>query len=129
MNKEDYVSLEVAKLMKEKGYDEPCETEVNIYLGTWAYCDYDHVGARNSNLPTNKASYPTLYEAQKWLRNNHNIHIVIDNYACGYAWFLYKADNGTRISEYAEDGPNDGGCWDTYEEALNAGILEALKII
>lgn len=63
--KEDYVSLDVAKLLKEKGFDEPCEKEINIYLGNWAYCDYDHVGTRNSNLPTNKVSYPTIYEAQK----------------------------------------------------------------
>lgn len=26
-------------------------------------------------------------------------------------------------------GPNDGGNWDTYEEALEAGIFEALKLI
>lgn len=113
MNKEDYVSLEVAKLLKEKGYD----IKGKCYV---------------ENSFTNKETYypkETLYEAAKWLRNNQNIHIVVDNYACGYAWFLYKADNGTRISEYAEEGPNDGGCWDTYEEALNAGIIEALKLI
>lgn len=125
MSKEDYVSLEVAKLLKEKGFDEQCR---------YTYCgeSEEDIGVsnnKNSSFPQDIYSMPTLYEAQKWLRNSHNIHIVIDNYACGYAWFLYKADNGTRISEYAEDGPNDGGCWDTYEEALNAGILEALKLI
>ena len=26
-------------------------------------------------------------------------------------------------------GPNDGGKWDAYEEALEAGIFEALKLI
>lgn len=26
-------------------------------------------------------------------------------------------------------GPNDGGKWDTYEEALEEGLQEALKLI
>nr|DAO67768.1 MAG TPA: hypothetical protein [Caudoviricetes sp.] len=26
-------------------------------------------------------------------------------------------------------GPNDGGNWDTYEEALEEGLQEALKLI
>lgn len=124
MNKEDYVSMEVAKLLKEKGYDEDC----NILVAE-EYWSFNKGKLTCVDKDRDFYPFPTLYEAQKWLRNNQNIHIVIDNYACGYAWFLYKADNGTRISEYAEDGPNDGGCWDTYEEALNAGILEALKRI
>lgn len=137
MNKEDYVSLEVAKLLKEKGYNEPCEKEVNIYLGTWAYCDYDHVGARNSNLPTNKASYPTLYEAAKWLRNNHQLHIDVG--MCGD----YSTDaDGNKVDEwefwtfdmyYTTNFTNHiydcKGEYDTYEEALNEGIFEALKLI
>lgn len=126
MNKEDYVSIEVAKLLKEKGFDEYCNTCYYYHDNEWILQDGNN---RNRINGKDWMSRPNLYEAQKWIRNNHNIHIVIDNYACGYAWFLYKADNGTRISEYAEDGPNDGGCWDTYEEALNAGIIEALKLI
>lgn len=27
------------------------------------------------------------------------------------------------------EGPNDGGNWDAYEEALEAGLQEALKLI
>lgn len=123
MNKEDYVSLEVAKLLKGKGYCLPC----NSFYTLEGFIKFRSI-ADNFNRLT-AYSRPALYEAQKWLREKHNIHVVIDNNACGYGWFLYKADNGTRISEYAEEGPNDGGCWDTYEEALNAGILEALKLI
>lgn len=124
--KEDYVSLEVAKLLKEKGFDEPCETEMNIYLGTWVYCDYDHVGVRNSNLPTNKASYPTLYEAQKWIRDKHNVNIVVEpeidentDKKIGYCFDLYTDFPSVAYS----------GVYKTYEEALNAGILESLKLL
>lgn len=39
-----------------------------------------------------------------------------------------KADMGTVLYCFPE-GPNDGGNWDTYEEALEAGIIKALKLI
>ena len=41
---------------------------------------------------------------------------------------LTKADMGTVLYCFPE-GPNDGGNWDTYEEALEAGIIKALKLI
>ena len=40
-----------------------------------------------------------------------------------------KADNGTFITDYDLKGPNDGGCWDDFEEALNDGIYNACKMI
>lgn len=69
---------------------------------------------------------PSLYEAQKWVRENLNIHIVINRSASGYYWTLCKADNGTFINSSDHCGPNDGGQWDSYEEALNAGIEAAI---
>lgn len=123
MKREDYVSIELAKQMKEKGFCWPCYSCYTIegfIMFRFLADDFNK---------TDAYSRPCLYDAQKWLRKENNIHIVIDNSASGYGWFLYKADNGTRIIDYADDGPNDGGCWDTYEEALNDGIFEALKLI
>lgn len=51
------------------------------------------------------------------------------NCACGYGYEISKADNGTHITSSVYEGTNDGGEWDTYEEALEAGILETLKLI
>lgn len=42
---------------------------------------------------------------------------------------ICKADNGTHITDGVLKGPNDGGQWNTYEEALEAGIQETLKLI
>ena len=39
----------------------------------------------------------------------------------GFAWFLDYASY--------ESGPNEGGCWDSYEECLNDAIFVALKLI
>lgn len=47
-----------------------------------------------------------------------------------YGYDICKADNGTHITDGIFKGPNDGGQWDTtYEEALEVGIQEALKLI
>lgn len=41
---------------------------------------------------------------------------------------ISKADMGTVLYCFPE-GPNDGGNWDTYEEALEAGIQRTLELI
>lgn len=41
----------------------------------------------------------------------------------------YLTNNGTHIVSSVYEGPNDGGKWDVYEDALEAGLQEALKLI
>lgn len=99
---EQLVSLEVAKLLKTKGFS----AGSNHYL-----------------------EGPTQSVAQKWLRETKNVHICIYNNACGYGYEICKADNGTHIVNDALKGPNDGGVWDTYEGALEEGLKRALELI
>lgn len=95
---EELVTLETAKLLKDKGMF-PC------------------------------IEFPPQSVAQKWLRETKNIHICIYNCACGYGYEISKADNGTHIASSVYKGTNDGDKWDIYEEALEAGLQEALKLI
>ena len=53
---------------------------------------------------------------------------MMDVCASGYYAVLWKT-NGTFIKTLVDKGPNDGGVCDTFEEALQTGILEALKLI
>ena len=134
MEKEDYVSLEVAKLLKEKGYPQEYNVGTLCRLQNKANQYYEKTRAIAQSDIDNawcvfNETYPTLYETQKWIRTNHNIHIEIGNCGSGYYWSLNKANSGRFVCDYLWNGLNDGGCWDTYEEALNAGILEALKMI
>lgn len=96
--KEEFVALEIAKMLKEKGM----------------FTDIE---------------FPPQSIVQKWLRETNNLHISIIRNACGYGYDICKADNGTHITDGIFNGPNDGGQWDTYEEALEVGIQEALKLI
>lgn len=118
---EELVTLETAKLLKEKGFNEPCMIAMNIEDGR----QY----GTNSELPIKVCSHPTQSVTQKWLRETKNLHISIFKYACGYDYDICKADNGTHITDGVLKGPNDGGQWNTYEEALEAGIQETLKLI
>lgn len=109
---EELVTLETAKLLKEKGFQ---QRKYLINVSTLHNC-YKYL------------SVPPQSVAQRWLRETKNLHITIYNSASGYTYDISKADMGTVLYCFPE-GPNDGGNWDTYEEALEAGIQEVLKLI
>lgn len=110
---EELITLETAKLLKEKSFQ---QRKYLINVSTLHHC-YKY-------LPV-----PPQSVAQKWLRETKNLHIEIYRNACGYGYIIVKANNGTWMKADGSKGPNDGGKWDAYEEALEAGIFEALKLI
>lgn len=114
MNKEDYVSLEVAELLEEKGCNLSSD---RCYIGG-RFTESDFT----EDCDDVYYSAPTLYEAQKMFRINHRIHICVDCCVFGWTCILYNVVSGEKLSQVY-------GCKDSYEEALNAGILEALKIL
>ena len=147
---EELVTLETAKMLKEKGFDE--RTLYAYRNNGMLYNDGNRIMTSYNSLPVPElceeyygcdasktclicklAVYliaaPTQSFAQKWLRETKNIHICVYNCACGYGYEISKADNGTHIASSTYKGTNDGGGWDTYEEALEAGLQEALKLI
>lgn len=121
---EELVTLGTAKLLKDKGFNEYCKDIINhkgIMMET--------IFRTSKDLPKLFYSCPTQSIAQKWLRETQNIHICVYNCACGYGYEIPKADNGTHIAGSVYEGPNDGGKWDVYEDAPEAGLQEALKLI
>lgn len=64
-----------------------------------------------------------LYEAQKWLREEHNLHITI--YSQSQESWQYRI---TKPHQRLEDGLY-GEDFSSYEEALSEGIKEAVKIL
>lgn len=127
---EEFVTLETAKLLKEKGFKEDVFTfyEVDCVEGDMILSEtYDE--SENFNEKNDCLSAPSQSLAQKWLRETKNIHICVYNCACGYGYEISKADNGTHITSSVYEGPNDGGEWDIYKDALETGLQEALKLI
>ena len=133
--KEDYISLKTAKLLKIKGFNEPCEKKINIDTGFISDCDYDHICYINSVLSESECSCPTLYEVEKWLRKNYNCIITtnVEFYTNGTNYLfqvLFYDENGYDcISDKSSGLYGDNGEYKSYEECLDAAIIEAIKHI
>ncbi len=115
---EELVTLETAKLLKEKGFREDC----------MAFYTKDGLFKCNAYINTNvlKLPSPTQSIAHKWLRETKNLHIEI-SYMYGDYW-IYDI---LTIPNHDLVGLSDRPIihYDTYEEALEAGLQEALKLI
>lgn len=77
---EDYVSFEIAKLLKEKGFNESIRCWYDNFQ------DFHEEGVRMCNtdcLPPT-IMCPTLQMAMKWLREVHKLHIGIVRGPKGY---------------------------------------------
>jgi hypothetical protein len=121
---EKLVTLETAKMLRTKGFNEYCKNVIDINN-----IPRETIYRTNNELPKQCFSQPTQSIAQKWLCEIKNLHIEIYRNACGYGYIIVKANNGTWMKDDDAKGPNDGGNWDTYEEALEEGLQEALKLI
>lgn len=123
MTYEYYVSLEVAKLLKEAGFD--WETEFGQHI--W---DRDKRLETNRNFNAEKylVSLPTLDVAQRWLRDIKNISVDINSDKHGnYSYVIhyinmtdYTLPSVLAISAYI---------FNTYEKAQKDAIKKVLEII
>ena len=118
---EDYVSFEVAKLLKEKGFDEPCyaywhESEKRLIISQSMHA------IRNITNPCFFGpAAPTLQMAMKWLRKVYNFHI----------WVEPNHDKEGLYNAHVKVGwwsNNWGGVgYNTYEQACEAAIKYCLE--
>lgn len=111
---EDYVSFEVAKLLKEKGFDvDECEVH------------YD---------PLDHTQYEiTLQMVMKWLRIEHNIHIEphIVRTKCSYGYMpnyidLKELKQHFPFDEFDFSNADEYVCI-TYDKACEAAIKYCLE--
>ena len=131
MIKEQFVSFETAKLLKEAGFDVPCFIQYTE-RGTIWHCDCPE----NFNKSQCATSCPTQALAARWLREVYGIHVMIHPYydcsvdADGeivdkrmyWGYMILYAETGNL----AED--NDER-FDNYEQALEAGLRGVVKLI
>ena len=117
--KEKLISFETAKLAKEKGFHISSRGEgmgkrvfINGELVNAIFSSKDHIHA------------PTQSLLQKWLREVHEISIKIDDY---YTNSRVRFDY--NVCELGSQEDNPVGIFETYEEALETGLQEALKLI
>lgn len=142
---EQLISFETAKLAKEKGFVEKVyafyknPTDRGTFKeGTLDYAgsDYDpetfeeiifDYNTLNSHYYEDKEyfSAPTQSLLQRWLREVHNINIYV-----AFCEYVIISENNWKFSF---DNPTKQQYWrgkfNSHEEALEAGLQEALKLI
>lgn len=133
---EDYVSFEVAKLLKEKGFDIPCHAVYDIAVtgGTPKFNKYEVLnhfphGMKNSDDKYGMViSAPTYQEVMKWLRTKHNLSIEVYRTACGYVGCIVAIPSGTDIKFFDKDGDDlSSGQYTKWEYACEAAIKYYLE--
>jgi len=105
---EDYVSFEIAKLLKEKGFDEGCRARYGT-AGSFSYEKYE-VEASGCEMH-NAILAPTHQMAMKWLRLKHNIYIDVhlsfaedpEAYPAVYYVYILDAKSGNSLLEKASN--------------------------
>lgn len=135
-----FVTFEIAKRLKELGFDEKCIGTYRKWACTGNPFDYnidyhtkvqmDHgLCPRNSEYVNDWVTAPLWQQALSWLRNIHQLNITI-HYELHMKWWF-----SIEKAPYTEDDatlsfPVDNfEGFDTYETALEAGLQEALNLI
>lgn len=127
---EELISFETAKLAKEKKFNEPCQL---LYQSS----TYNLKGGKEgdifaNNIPSTQIPNtwylaPTQSLLQRWLREIHNIHLV--------CWWYDKENKfytelGRKEIDIIRVQTGDiTKLFDTYEQALEAGLQKGLKLI
>ena len=119
INHEYYVSFEVARLLKEVGFD--WEIKTFYFMGQIGETMLGD--AKNHNFSNQFISAPTLDVAQRWLRETYHLHITI--FSSSQESWMFRI---TKPHEKLENGVY-GEDFYTYEEAQEAGIKKALELI
>ena len=110
---EQLISFETAKLAKEKGFN----WKVSLHYESNGNRFFDKVECNFNNVEL-ICSAPTQSLLQKWLREVHKLIITIDH-VTSKGWCYRIQINNSDWSIYFK----------TYEEALEKGLQEALKLI
>lgn len=112
MIEEAYVSEEIAKLLAEKGFNEPC-TGLNKIL------------CKDGEKPV---MLITQQKAMRWLREKHNLAVEVYRTACGYVGCIVAIPSGTDIRFFEDDGDDRAsGQYTTWEKVCEELIKYSLE--
>ena len=124
--KNQFVSYEIALALKELGFDEECFGW--FYLNKPSYIEYERCKLKdcsNVHIPS-----PLYQQVEQWFREKHQIIIAVHAYRD-----LDAIDEVDQILweftlwDKEWNDTSDYTYYHSYEEARDAAILEAIKIV
>ena len=116
---EQLITFETAKLAKEKGFDIRVKCS---YVKGRLFRRTKRKRDNWNKFDDKYYSAPTQSLLQKWLRETrlvNNYSIVVTVHFTSFSQYWFDINNGKKT----------GDKFDTYEEALEKGLQEALKLI
>lgn len=134
MIEEQFVSFDTAKLLKEAGFDVSCRgVYVTDRTGYYEFREYDNKQTKDDLCWNTGDGFqyeylaPTQALAARWLREVHKLHVFakrIYEYALDkFSWGYYIQSSNYEYCKNFEIG------FDKYEQALEAGLQDAIKLI
>lgn len=145
MIREDYVSFETAKLLKEKGFDAYCHSYYYPYYEDDTMKKKNYGRYRGTVNIKNKLYYevydrkglmkdhylcPTIQMAMKWLRDVHDLIISVSFTVHGWLCDITKVfrdSNGFIVNINHGIGDDSLPYCDEHEEACEAAIKYCLE--
>ena len=119
MIEESYVSFDTAKLLKEVWFD--CNCHKGYEQKDDKVLEWEADAACNWNMNKNDFSRPTQALAARWLREVHNVDVMIDVYNRDYyCCNIYKNKHLMIIKNIVSSD---------YIKVFEDGLKEAVKLI
>ena len=119
------VSFPIAKLLKEKGYNEPCAL---LYDESGKISGTKMSMAGHPNTYINKYSAPTISEVVMWIYDKHGIWVYVDSHEfskwCYYYRYNRPHELSSKITENGQFGLDD---FNSPTEAYEAAIEYCLE--
>lgn len=133
----ELVNFEQAKALKELGFNYKCQGYYDLVGTLYPYESAMHWNHNANTEHKSCYSAPTLELAAKWFRDERNLIITVfyddesdsanpdDEYESRGWYYLVEEPlyQYSKLAYYSED------YFDTYEEALSAGINKVIKIL
>ena len=122
MIEESYVSFDTARMLKEAGFDVPCNSYYELEDGE--VVRKDSIGSSDYNAYEDTVcSRPTQALAARWLREEHHIFIMLTPVIKGWMYDLFDLKKHQYIL------CNEDAMTESYEAAFETALREAIKLV
>lgn len=127
MSPQQFVSLDTAKWLRKRRFNEPTYTYYDI-SGRLVLRESNETDCWNSPQHDRDArhkvySAPMLHVAQQWLRDKKRFDVLVDReYFCGKVGKYFA-----KVIRLHDGAISETGKFRSYEKALEAGITRALR--
>ena len=142
LTNKDYCDYDTCVALKKLGYKVPTSAYYmphhkdliwvsNPFRGGYVTdCFYSHNSLPKDVMTANFIDAPTLWEAQKWLREEKKMDVLIeletkDIHLSSKYYSIYISYMSSFKREFSYISKN----FDSYEDALSEGLREAVKIL